>query len=205
VPRPAAKRFVWRGSVPPLCGVLRLFWLCGDESGESTGDGWETSHRASNSVQPGIACCRKVSHRSLSYLVPKTARAVMISDSREPESKPRPPASRPCTDSPWPPRLSGLRAGACYSTIRKSRAQLLTKVRYSVTGRRVVRVSDRNPPTGLGIIGFETGIPAGRALKSGGAVGAEGRSAPPTLVPPAWGVPAWRGWAHCGALWCFPH
>jgi len=33
----------------------------------------------------------------------------------------------------------------------------------------------------------------------------EGRSAPPTLVPPAWGGPAWRGWAHCGALWCFPH
>ena len=32
-----------------------------------------------------------------------------------------------------------------------------------------------------------------------------GQLAPPTLVPPAWGVPAWRGWAHCGALWCFPH
>ncbi len=24
-------------------------------------------------------------------------------------------------------------------------------------------------------------------------------------LPPAWGTPAWRGWAHCGALWCFPH
>ncbi len=26
-----------------------------------------------------------------------------------------------------------------------------------------------------------------------------------TPLPPAWGAPAWRGWAHCGALWCFPH
>ena len=25
-----------------------------------------------------------------------------------------------------------------------------------------------------------------------------------TPRPPAWGTPAWRGWAHCGALWCFP-
>jgi hypothetical protein len=81
-------------------------------------------------------------------------------------------------------------------------------VRREEKGRKKVRVwvqdSNQEP------CGFEPGIPAGRALKSGGAAGArghckEGRSAPPTLVPPAWGVPAWRGWAHCGALWCFPH
>ena len=87
---PAAEFFMRRDAEPPLWEALRLLWLCGAESGESTGDGWETSHWASNYVQPGTACRRKVSHRSLSYLVPKTARAVMISDSREPESKPKP-------------------------------------------------------------------------------------------------------------------
>ena len=35
-------------------------------------------------------------------------------------------------------------------------------------------------------------------LRGGGTAGA-------ALVPPAWGTPGWRGWAHCGALWCFPH
>ncbi len=81
---------MWRDSEPPLCEALRLFWLCGAGSGESTGGGgWETSHRASNSVQPGIACrtSRKVSHRPSSYLVPKTRTArlaaVITSDSRD--------------------------------------------------------------------------------------------------------------------------
>jgi hypothetical protein len=73
-----------------LFEALRLFWLCGAGSGESTGDGWEISHWASSSVQPGIACRRKVSHRFSSYLVPKTTRVVMISESLEPESKPKP-------------------------------------------------------------------------------------------------------------------
>ena len=43
-----------RGSESPLCEALRFFWLCGAGSGELTGDGWETSHWASSSVQPGI-------------------------------------------------------------------------------------------------------------------------------------------------------
>ncbi len=90
---PAAERFLWRVSEPPMCEALRLFWLCGAGSGESTSDGpptgpgcqWEISHWASSSVhwQPGIACRRKVSHRSSSYLVPKTARAQSCGDIRE--------------------------------------------------------------------------------------------------------------------------
>jgi hypothetical protein len=35
--------------------------------------------------------------------------------------------------------------------------------------------------------------------------GSRGGTAGAALVPPAWGAPGWRGWAHCGALWCFPH
>ena len=52
--------------------------------------------------------------------------------------------------------------------------------------------------------GFEPGIPHARGGPRVLGTRKEGRSASPTLVPPAWGVPAWRGWAHCGALWCFP-
>ena len=57
---------------------------------ESPGAGREISHWASCSVQPGTVVCRKASHRPFSYLVAKTANVVMISESREPESKPRP-------------------------------------------------------------------------------------------------------------------
>jgi hypothetical protein len=81
----AAGHFL-RMSDPPILEALRLFWLCG----ESTGAGWEISHLASASVQPGTAVCRKVSQRPSSYLVPKTANVVIISESREPESKPWP-------------------------------------------------------------------------------------------------------------------
>ena len=48
---------------------------------------------------------------------------------------------------------------------------------------------------------IRTGNPGGTGteIRGGGGGGRVRRSAPPTLVPPAWGVPAWRGWAPSGA------
>ena len=86
----AAEFFLLLLSDPPVPEALRFFWRCGAGNGESTSAGAEVSHWASCSVHPGIAACKRARNRPSAYLVLKTVNARMRSDSREPESKPKP-------------------------------------------------------------------------------------------------------------------
>ena len=67
------------------------------------------------------------------------------------------------------------------------------------------RLRESSELAGGGGGGVKRGHRAARPAGPGVLWGSRGDTAGAALVPPAWGAPGWRGWAHCGALWCFPH
>ena len=97
--------------------------------------------------------------------------------------------------------------------IRNRRGLFMVAFCFAGQGTRPPVRQEEKDEKKVGVSGFEPGTlwirtwnPACRGGPRVLGTRKEGRSASPTLVPPAWGVPAWRGWAHCAALvWCFPH
>ena len=111
-------------------------------------------------------------------------------------------AKSPQTSNPAPGwRICGDLAH--FAPTRKRRATKIASFKTTHDDRKTEKSEHlgRSEPATSGI---ECNLAQASRLTRGHCAGTWG-TAGAALVPPAWGTPGWRGWAHCGALWCFPH